>query len=164
MQRLRVRPLFIGQRFRPTLDCGQWCPQLVRNRRNKVVFQLLRFGQLPCHIIDYITQLADLIVIFLFQPNTEIPLGNLSGSLPHLSQRDDNGIDKIGTGKHHKKDDRHSQHGNDNHQRDNLPVNPHQRGDISDRKNFLVTNLGNPGQGQAIFPIQHSLKIPLAGF
>ena len=67
----------------------------VRNRRNKVIFQLLRFGQLPCHIIDYITQLADLIVIFLFQPNTEIPLGNLSGSLPYLSQRDDNGIDKI---------------------------------------------------------------------
>lgn len=77
--------------FAPASDGGEGSAQLMGYRRDEVVLELFRVGKFLRHVVDHIAELADFIVIFLFQPGLEVALGNAPGSFSDLTHRIDDG-------------------------------------------------------------------------
>ena len=157
MNRLAVIPR-VKDRFAPTLNGGQRGAQLMGNRGDKLVFHLVGIAEFLRHIIDRLAEVANFVIILLFQPGAEISMGNFAGGLSDLADRNHNRTDKVGTGKQHKEDDGdpgqhcHCDNGIDQ------SVHPGQGSDQPYRDERFVIDRSDAGNGDDPFTPKLALK------
>ena len=80
------------QRLAPAVNRGQRRAQLVRYRRDKVIFHALGARDLIRHVVNGVAQLTDLVIVRLLQAHTVSPGGDFLCDDVYFGDRLQNGL------------------------------------------------------------------------
>ena len=143
--------------FAPASDGGEGSAQFMGYRGDEVVLELFRVGKFLRHVVDHIAELADFIVIFLFQPGLEVALGNAPGSFSDLTHRIDDGVDEVGAGEDNKQNDCQTHRTDDGGEQQDLVVHLFQRDHISGGSQIFTGRTGSHRNCHDISPADAAL-------
>ena len=127
---LRVPYFPVHDGLRPAVDGGEGRAQLMGNRGDEFILQLLRLLDLQGHVVEGVGQITDLVVELLLDLDPVRPGGDPFGGVCDARYRIHDGADEVQVGEVHHTQDGKADAQRDAHNEDDLPVHAAQGGDI----------------------------------
>ena len=115
------------QRLAPAVDGSERRAQLMGDRGNEFRFHLFVLADPGGHIVDGVDQVADLVVVLLFQLDAVVAGSNAFGGIRNAAKRSDDGADKVHIDQIGQCHDKARRRKADHHDQNDLAVHQAQR-------------------------------------